>query len=71
MATIPISIPEDWDDNGILLFEEFCAFIRTPQRTVRSWCREERGCPRWYRFNGSGRLYTTVGELRRFLERGQ
>ncbi len=33
----PIQIPAEWDDNGILLFEEFCAFIRTPQRTVRDW----------------------------------
>ena len=36
---IPIQVPADWDDNGILLFEEFCAFIRTPQRTVRDWKR--------------------------------
>jgi hypothetical protein len=35
MTIAPISVPDDWDDNGILLFEEFCAFIRTPQRTVR------------------------------------
>ena len=35
----PIQIPAEWDDNGILLFEEFCSFIRTPQRTVRDWKR--------------------------------
>ena len=69
MAIAPINVPDDWDDNGIILFEEFCAFIRTPQRTVREWRRCNRG-PRWQRFNGTGRLYTTVGEIRRFL-RGQ
>ena len=62
----PIQIPAEWDDNGILLFEEFCAFIRTPQRPVRDWKR--RGIePRWWRFNGASRLYTTVAGLRRFL----
>jgi hypothetical protein len=54
------------DDNGIVLFDEFCAFIRTPQRTVRDWKRRGIG-PCWWRFNGTGRLYTTVAELRHFL----
>ena len=62
----PIQIPDEWDDNGILLFEEFCTFIHTPQRTVRDWKQRCIG-PRWWKFNGNGRLYTTVGELRRFL----
>jgi len=66
----PIQVPAEWDDNGILLFEEFCAFIRTPQRTVRDWSRRGIG-PRWWRFNGTGRLYTTVAELRRFLAVGR
>lgn len=66
----PITIPDDWDDNAIILFEEFCAFIRTPQRTVRCWRQENRG-PTWWRFNGNGRLYTTVAELRRFFRRGE
>ena len=35
----PIGIPEDWDDNGLILFEEFCELIGTPQRTVRDWRR--------------------------------
>jgi hypothetical protein len=39
----PIQIPAEWDDDGILLFEEFCAFIRTPQRTVRDWKRRGLG----------------------------
>jgi hypothetical protein len=68
MTIAPISVPDDWDDNGILLFEEFCQLIRTPQRTVRDWRRCGRG-PEWWRFNGTGRLYTTVGEIRRFLGR--
>lgn len=66
MTIAPIRVPDEWDDNGIILFEEFCALIRTPQRTVRGWRRCGRG-PTWHRFNGTGRLYVTVAELRRFL----
>lgn len=62
----PIQIPDDWDDNGLIMFEEFCELIRTPQRTVRDWRRRGVG-PRWNRFQGVGRLYITVGEARRFL----
>src|SRR6478735_4054240 len=62
----PINIPEEWDDNGLLMFEDFCELIRTPQRTVRDW--RQRGVgPRWTRFQGVGRLYITVAEARRFL----
>ncbi len=62
----PINIPDDWDDNGLILFEEFCELIRTPQRTVRDW--RQRGVgPSWTRFQGVGRLYITVAEARRFL----
>lgn len=61
---------KEWDDNGIILFEEFCTLIRTPQRTVREWRRRNRG-PTWHRFNGNGRLYITVAELRRFLRGGR
>lgn len=62
----PIEIPADWDDNGLLMFEEFCALIRTPQSTVRDW--RQRGVgPRWIRFQGVGRHYITVAEARRFL----
>ena len=39
----PIEIPPDWNDNGLLTFEEFCTLIRTPQRTVREWRRCGRG----------------------------
>lgn len=70
MTIKPLGVPDEWDDNHILLFEEFGAFIRTPQRTVREWRRLKRG-PRWWRFNGNGRLYTTVAELRRFLRAGE
>lgn len=62
----PINIPPDWDDNGLILFEEFCDLIRTPQRTVRDWRRRGVG-PRWTRFQGVGRLYITVADARRFL----
>lgn len=62
----PITIPDDWDDNALILFEEFCELIRTPPGTVRAW--RQRGVgPRWARFNGCGRLYITVAEARRFL----
>jgi hypothetical protein len=62
----PIHISPDWDDDGLITFEEFCDLIRTPQRTVRDW--RQRGVgPRWARFNGCGRLYITVAEARRFL----
>ncbi len=33
----PIQIPQEWSDNGLITFEEFCDLIRTPQRTVRDW----------------------------------
>lgn len=69
MIIAPICVPEEWDDNGIILLEEFCALIRTPQRTVREWRRCGRG-PTWHRFNG-GRLYTTVAPLRRFVRGGR
>ena len=62
----PITIPDDWDDNGLILFEEFCELIRTPQRTVRDMRRRGVG-PRWTRLPGVGRLYMTVAEARRFL----
>jgi hypothetical protein len=62
----PIGIPDDWDDNNLILFEEFCALFRIPQRTVRDWRRRDVG-PRWTRFQDTGRLYITVAEARRFL----
>ena len=69
MTITPICVPDDWDEDGIIFFDDFCTFIRTPQRTVRCWRVENRG-PRWWRYNGNGRLYTTVAELRRFLKPG-
>lgn len=62
----PIHIPDDWDDNGLITFEEFCEIVRTPQRTVRDWRRRGVG-PRWSRLQGAGRIYITVREARRFL----
>ncbi len=70
IAMSPIHIPREWDDNDVLYFEEFCTFVRTPQRTARDWKRRGIG-PRWWRINGNGRLYTTVAELRRFLAAGR
>jgi hypothetical protein len=66
VVVTPTGIPDDWEDDNLILFEEFCDLIRTPQRTVRDW--RQRGVgPRWIRFQGVGRLYITVGEARRFL----
>jgi hypothetical protein len=62
----PIQIPAEWDDRGLITFEEFCQLLHLPPRTVRDWRRRHVG-PRWSRFNGTGRLYITVAEARRFL----
>lgn len=62
----PIHIPAEWDDRGLITFEEFCQLLHLPPRTVRDWRRRRIG-PRWARFNGTGRLYITVAEARRFL----
>ena len=69
----PIQIPTEWDDHGLITFEEFCTLIRIPQRTARDW--RQRGVgPRWARLQ---RLRTalhhrcrspplpTVGDARR------
>lgn len=68
-SPITITIPndwDDWDDNALILFEEFCELIHTPPSTVQEWRRSGMG-PRWARFQGVGRLYITAGEARRFL----
>ena len=62
----PIHVPDDWPDDGLLTFEDFCNIIRVPPRTVRDWRRRRVG-PRWNRLEGTGRLYLTVAELRRFV----
>jgi hypothetical protein len=62
----PINILEDWDNNGLVLFQKFCQLICTPQRTVRNW----RQCgvgPRWTRLRAVGRLYITGAEVCPFL----
>ncbi|MEU0313070.1 hypothetical protein [Nocardioides sp. NPDC006273] len=66
----PISIPNDWDDDALLTFEQFCTLIQTPQRTVRDWKRRKVGVD-WRRLGNTGRIYTTVGEARRFVHAGQ
>lgn len=62
----PIQVPPEWDDSALLTFEEFCTLVRTPQRTVRDWRQREVG-PRFWRLEGTGRLYITVAEVRRLL----
>jgi hypothetical protein len=62
----PIEIPDDWDDRGLITFEEFCELIRTPQRTVHDW--RQRGIgPRWAGFNGRDRLLMSVAKARQLL----
>ena len=62
----PIQVPAEWDDNGHLVVRRVLRIHpHTPTHRPRL---ERRGLgPRWWRFNGTGRLYTTVAELRRFL----
>jgi hypothetical protein len=55
----PIQVPAEWDDNGIILFEEFCLHPHTAAHCPRL-------APLWPR-SANGRLFTTVAELRRFL----
>lgn len=62
----PIHVPADWEDDGILTFEESCHILRVPQRTARDWRRRGVG-PRWGKLEGTGGLYLTVRELRRFV----
>lgn len=61
----PIHIPDDWHDHDLLTFEQFCALIQIPPRTVRDWRRRRTG-PTWTKLPGNGRLYITVAETRRF-----
>lgn len=65
-APVPIHIPVYWADNDTLTFEDSCRVLRVPQRTARDWRRRHVG-PCWFRLEGTGRLYITVAELRRFL----
>ena len=63
---VPIHIPAEWADNDTLTFEDSCQVLRVPPRTARDWRRRHVG-PRWHKLDGTGRLYITVAELRRFL----
>lgn len=65
-AVRPIGIPAEWRDDELLTFEQFCRVIQTPVRTVRDWRRRHVG-PTWHKLDGTGRLYITVAEARRFL----
>ena len=66
----PISIPREWDDDALLTFEQFCTLIQTPPRTVRDWKRRKVGV-RWRRLGKTGRIYTTVAEVRQFVYGGR
>ncbi|GAC1382933.1 MAG: hypothetical protein NVSMB48_14840 [Marmoricola sp.] len=62
----PIHIPSHWADEDTVTFEQFCQILHLPQRTVRDWRRRRVG-PTWLKPAGTGRLYLTVAELRRFV----
>lgn len=62
----PIHVPDEWHDHDLLTFGQFCDLIQIPARTVRDWRRRHVG-PCWTKLEGTGRLYITVGETRRFL----
>ena len=62
----PIHVPAEWHDRDLLTFEQFCDLIHTPARTVRDWRRRGIG-PTWTKPEGTGRLYITIAEIRRFL----
>jgi hypothetical protein len=62
----PIHIPQDWDDCGLITFEEFCGLIHAPQRGGPRLAQTRRRA-RWARFEGCGRLYIQVAEARRFV----
>ena len=64
----PIHIPEEWHDDALLTFDQFCELSDTPARTARGWRRSRVG-PEWCRFEGCGRLYITVAEVRRCVKR--
>lgn len=54
----PIQIPVEWDDNGLIMLEEFCEFIGTPPSTIHSWRRP----PLLVRLLRSGRAVAQVSE---------
>ena len=62
----PIYIPAEWPDDAVLNFEQCCRILQVPQRTARDWRRRHVG-PKWGKAEGTGRLYLTVGDLRRFI----
>ena len=62
----PIDIPAALDDATLLTIEEFYALAGLAMSAPHGVYERESG-PRFWRFNGTGRLYTTVGEVRRSL----
>ncbi|MBM9461791.1 hypothetical protein JK386_18010 [Nocardioides sp. zg-536] len=64
---VPIQVPDDWDDGGLITVEEFCDLIRTPPNAPSATGADAASAPGWARVNGCGRLYITVAETRRFL----
>ena len=59
----PIDISEAMDDATLLTNEEFFALARPAIPATQTVYQRESG-PRFWRFNGTGCLYTTVDEVR-------
>ena len=57
----PIEIPDALDDSTLLTIEELCAMARPEAREVY----QRDSAPRIWRYNGTGRLCTTVREVHR------
>lgn len=69
MTAIPTCIPDEWDDNTIVLFGKCCSTSDISASTVRD--RKTRGVgPRWWLSSATARSYTTTAEVRR-PERGR
>lgn len=69
VSAIPTCKPDEWDDNTIVLSDEFCSLIPTSASTVHDWKTRGFG-PRWCLFIGTGRWCTTVANVRRLERRG-